>query len=122
MRSQLLRMLKHRIGFCQVSAGSTVPSSWARIPATQVMLNLIPTSFELTSSLLALVPDTLKRHMADVRYGRRVAPAHSLLLNIERCLSLLYYLAVRAGLHHSLCLNPEGGSRVELCTLQWLTA
>jgi len=39
MRSQLLRMLKHRIGFCQLSRDMPLPSSNTLIPGTQVKPN-----------------------------------------------------------------------------------
>ena len=40
LRSQLLRMLKHRIGFCQLSTHVPPPSSSNLIPSTQVILGL----------------------------------------------------------------------------------
>ena len=40
LRSQLLRMLKHRIGLCQLSTHVPPPSSSVLIPSTQVILSL----------------------------------------------------------------------------------
>ena len=36
MRSQLLRMLKYRIGFCQLNRDAPMPPSGMQIPPTQV--------------------------------------------------------------------------------------
>lgn len=36
MRAQLLRMLKHRIGFCKPCLDASLPAASALVPATQV--------------------------------------------------------------------------------------
>ncbi|CAL5218914.1 g660 [Coccomyxa viridis] len=126
MRSQLLRMLKHRIGFCQLSANAPVPSSSSLIPTTQAeRLDLLSSLQQLPLKVRTEEQEAILQGMSRAEMGmaldlRRFMQRTPFVLQGNASLARAYRLFRTMGLHH-LYVGPPKPQVIGLLTRKDVT-